>query len=116
LPRGCDRDVAFHCRGVPSPVGDLRLDSGSRRRTWISEPSFADPRRALLGWILRLALLIATLHSVAAQVAEVSIQAPSPHPVFGHVLSPFHLERRVVPPVRLANSPRLEMLVRSGNL
>ena len=32
------------------------------------------------------------------------------------MLKPFHLEKRQVAPVKLANSPRLESLVRSGNL
>jgi outer membrane protein TolC len=32
------------------------------------------------------------------------------------LLRPFHLEKRIVPPAKLTNSPRLEQLVRSGNL
>jgi outer membrane protein len=48
--------------------------------------------------------------------SEVSIQTPPPPPVVGRVLAPFHLERRVVVPARLANSPRLESLIRGGNL
>ncbi len=51
-----------------------------------------------------------------AQSSEVSIESPKPPPVVGHVLAPFHLEKRVVPPARLNNSPRLESLVRAGNL
>jgi outer membrane protein len=51
-----------------------------------------------------------------AQSSEVSIEAPKPPPVIGHLLAPFHLERRVVPPPKLTNSPRLESLVRAGNL
>ena len=34
----------------------------------------------------------------------------------GRLLKPFHLERRVVAPAKLTNSPRLESLVRGGNL
>ena len=51
-----------------------------------------------------------------AQSSEVSIESPKPPAVVGHVLAPFHLEKRVVPPARLNNSPRLESLVRAGNL
>ena len=51
-----------------------------------------------------------------AQSSEVSIRTPAPLPVVGHLLAPFHLERRVVAPPRLENSPRLESLVRGGNL
>src|SRR5690242_12076827 len=51
-----------------------------------------------------------------AQSSEVSITAPPPPKYFGPILKPFHFEKRVVPPVRLTNSPRLEMLVRAGNL
>ncbi len=48
--------------------------------------------------------------------SEASITAPPPPKYFGTFLKPFHLEKRVVPPARLTNSPRLEMLVRAGNL
>ena len=51
-----------------------------------------------------------------AQSPEISIQTPKPVPVAGPLLRPFHLERRVVSPVRYENTPRLESLVRSGNL
>jgi outer membrane protein len=51
-----------------------------------------------------------------AQSSEVRIETPPPPAVFGRFLKPFHLERRIVPPAKLANSPRLEMLVRGGNL
>jgi outer membrane protein len=47
---------------------------------------------------------------------EVSIISPKPQPVLGRFLEPFHLEKRVVPPAKLVNSPRLESLVRGGNL
>ncbi len=64
-------------------------------------------------------LSIAVLCSYAyafAQTPEVSIETPTPRPVIGPILKPFHFERRVVAPANLANSPRLEMLVRAGNL
>jgi outer membrane protein TolC len=51
-----------------------------------------------------------------AQSSEVSIESPKPPPVLGHVLAPFHVEKRAVGPARLGNSPRLESLVRAGNL
>src|SRR4051794_15792441 len=54
--------------------------------------------------------------AVFAQSSEVSIVSPPPPRVVGRFLAPFHLEKRIVPPARLTNSPRLEMLVRSGNL
>ena len=41
--------------------------------------------------------------------------APAPRYV-GPILRPFHLEHRTVAPVKLTNSPRLESLVRGGNL
>jgi outer membrane protein TolC len=64
-----------------------------------------------------LALLWVASSPVAfAQSSEVSIESPQPPPVVGHVLAPFHLEKRVVAPARLSNSPRLESLVRAGNL
>jgi outer membrane protein TolC len=51
-----------------------------------------------------------------AQSSEVSIESPKPPPVIGHVLAPFHLEKRKVAPATLSNTPRLESLVRAGNL
>jgi len=51
-----------------------------------------------------------------AQPPEVSIDTPPPARYIGRFLKPFHFEKRTVPPVRLANSPRLEQLVRGGNL
>jgi hypothetical protein len=45
-----------------------------------------------------------------------SITSPPPPKYVGRFLKPFHLEKRFVPPAKLTNSPRLEMLVRSGNL
>src|SRR5690348_11196197 len=47
---------------------------------------------------------------------EASIQTPPPRPVVGRMLAPFHLEKRVVSPARLNNSPRLQTLVRDGKL
>src|SRR5204862_5316830 len=44
------------------------------------------------------------------------IQSPPPPKYFGPILKPFHLERRLVAAPRLSNSPRLESLVRGGNL
>ncbi len=63
-----------------------------------------------------LALCVASSATIFAQSSEVSIEAPKPLPVIGHVLAPFHLEKRRVPAARLTNSPRLESLVRAGNL
>src|ERR1017187_7888415 len=54
--------------------------------------------------------------AVPGQPSEVSIQTPPPPPVIGRFLTPFHLERRIVPPPKLTNSPRLQQLVRAGNL
>ncbi|HTS46564.1 MAG TPA: TolC family protein [Bryobacteraceae bacterium] len=51
-----------------------------------------------------------------AQSPEVAIQSPQLPPVVGRILKPFHVERRIVAPVNLGNSPRLESLLRGGNL
>jgi outer membrane protein len=47
---------------------------------------------------------------------EITITTPPAPPILGTILRPFHLERRVVSAPNLSNSPRLESLVRSGNL
>ncbi len=61
-------------------------------------------------------LLLVSTSSAFAQSPEVSIQTPEPTRFVGSLLRPFHLERRVVTPATLTNSPRLESLVRGGNL
>lgn len=48
--------------------------------------------------------------------SEVSIETPKGPPVVGALIRPFHVERRIVAPARLTNTPRLESLVRAGNL
>jgi outer membrane protein len=54
--------------------------------------------------------------SLVAESPEVTITTPPPVRYVGPVLRPFHLERRVVSPAKLTNTPRLESLVRAGNL
>lgn len=53
---------------------------------------------------------------VYGQSPEVSITNPKPPRYVGPMLKPFHLEKRIVAPAKLNNSPRLESLVRGGNL
>src|SRR5271165_2241715 len=52
----------------------------------------------------------------SAQTAEITITSPPPPPLVGPMLRPFHLEKRLVSPAKLTNTPRLESLVRAGNL
>src|SRR5690348_15272225 len=67
--------------------------------------------------ILSLFLFTTALSPIlVAQSAEVSIQNPTPPKYIGPILRPFHIQQRIVAPARLTNSPRLESLVRSGNL
>jgi outer membrane protein len=48
--------------------------------------------------------------------AGITITTPPPPPVVGPLLRPFHLEKRIVSPPGFSDSPRLESLVRGGNL
>ncbi|MBZ5622289.1 MAG: TolC family protein [Acidobacteriia bacterium] len=61
-------------------------------------------------------VLMASGSTLFAQSPEVSIEMPKETPVLGRFLRPFHLEKRQVAPAKLTNTPRLESLVRSGNL
>ena len=61
-------------------------------------------------------LAIAAAVALFAQSPEVVIETPPPPRYVGPVLRPFHFEHRTVAPVKLTNSPRLESLVRGGNL
>jgi outer membrane protein len=51
-----------------------------------------------------------------AQGQEVTIEEPKQPPIIGHFLKPFHIQPRIIGPAVLNNTPRLESLVRSGNL
>ncbi|MGA3027424.1 MAG: TolC family protein [Bryobacteraceae bacterium] len=63
------------------------------------------------------ALILTTLVSSGfAQTPEISIGEPAGVPFAGPLLRPFHIQKRVVSPVKLSNTPRLETLVRAGNL
>jgi outer membrane protein TolC len=66
--------------------------------------------------LLTLFTAILLVRTALAQSSEVSIETPPPAPVVGRFLKPFHLERRIVPAPKLTNSPRLQQLVRAGNL
>ena len=55
-------------------------------------------------------LVLILAFSAVAQTPEISIETPKPPRVVGPVLKPFHLERRIVPPAKLTNTPRLESL------
>lgn len=61
-------------------------------------------------------LIIISLGASAALAQEITIQTPPPPRIVGPILQPFHLERRVVSPAKLTNTPRLESLMRAGNL
>ncbi len=50
------------------------------------------------------------------QSSEVMISMPKAPPVVGPLLRPFHFEKRIFSPANLTNTPRLESLVRGGNL
>ncbi len=63
--------------------------------------------------VFSLALLNFT---VFGQSSDVKIDMPKPVPLVGPLLRPFHLERRVFAPANLTNTPRLQSLVRAGNL
>src|SRR5712672_322719 len=64
----------------------------------------------------RLTTAVCIAMTCLAQTPEVSIENPKPIRIVGPLLRPFHLDRRFVSPAKLSNSPRLESLVRSGNL
>ena len=61
-------------------------------------------------------MLLAPAAALWAQQSEVSIDTPPQNKYTYWFLKPFHLEKRTVPQIKLTNSPRLEQLVRSGNL
>jgi outer membrane protein len=60
--------------------------------------------------------VLATFACGFAQTPEISITTPKGPPVVDTLMRPFHLEKRVVSPANLNNTPRLESLVSAGNL
>ena len=65
---------------------------------------------------LLLSCQLAAQQSNFAASSEVTITAPPPPPAIGWLLRPFHMEKRQVSPAKLTNSPRLNALIRGGNL
>ena len=61
-------------------------------------------------------VLLVSSSTIFGQSSEVSIQSPPPPKYVGRFLKPFHMDKRMVAPAKLTNSPRLESLVRGGNL
>jgi outer membrane protein len=78
----------------------------------VKRANFSHRRYARWGWLLA---FLAAGPAALAQ-SEVSVQEPQLPPVVGHFLRPFHIEKRIISPARLTNSPRLQQLVRAGNL
>ena len=72
--------------------------------------------KSSLQYLAILAIAGMSYAQTVSTAGEVSIEAPPPPRYIGPILRPFHLEKRVVPAARLTNSPRLETLVRGGNL
>jgi len=70
---------------------------------------------------LRAPLALASLPIIAAgiaagQTSDITITNPKEPRLVGPVLRPFHFEKRIVSQPRFSNTPRLESLVRAGNL
>jgi hypothetical protein len=71
--------------------------------------------------IVRLCLAVLALagsvpSAVAQQYAEVSIDPPKRIPFIQPLLSPFNAQKRYIGPAKLTNSPRIDDLIRGGNL
>ena len=61
-------------------------------------------------------LFVALAGCTGVRAADEYVETPPARRFIGPILEPFHLERRIVPPVNLSNTPRLESLIRAGNL
>jgi len=62
----------------------------------------------------RVAVLV--LAGAGAAFGQITISEPPEKAAIGPMLRPFHIERRIVSPARAGDTPRLESLVKSGNL
>jgi outer membrane protein len=66
--------------------------------------------------LLTTGLTICVVSAQNASAPEVAIQDPAAYRYVGRFVSPFHVQQRNVAPVKLVNSPRLDALMRAGNL
>src|ERR1700678_1224180 len=71
--------------------------------------------------IVRLCLAMLALagsvpRAVAQQNAELTIDPPKRIPFIQPLLSPFNAQKRYIGPAKLTNSPRIDDLIRGGNL
>src|SRR5690348_11421426 len=66
--------------------------------------------------MMKTLIAICVMSGAALAQNEARIETPEPHNFIGRFLRPFHLEKRAVPPAKVANTARLESLVRGGNL
>jgi len=69
-----------------------------------------------MGYFRRVFSVLCVGLTCFAQSPEVSIQEPKPYPLVGRFLKPFHIQPRIIGSAVLSNTPRLESLVRGGNL
>src|SRR3954470_5339698 len=66
--------------------------------------------------MFRLAICLLVSTALVAAPADISITNPPEPKVVGPLLRPFHMEKRIVSAPGFTDSPRLESLVRAGNL
>src|SRR5579872_1594940 len=78
--------------------------------------SWSHHGRQIASRLTSIVLLVGCAGFGFAQTSEVSIQDPRPVPLVNPLIRPFHVQARIVVPARLTDSPRLESLVRAGNL
>ncbi|MBZ5602335.1 MAG: TolC family protein [Acidobacteriia bacterium] len=64
----------------------------------------------------RFSILTLAAVTTFAQSSEVSIQNPAGYKYVGRLAAPFHSQQRIVAPPKMTNSPRLDSLIRAGNL
>src|SRR5215472_8345666 len=68
------------------------------------------------GGILLLPVWLAATGMAQTPTSDITITNPPAPRFVGPIIRPFHVQKRIVSAPRLANSPRLESLVKSGNL
>ena len=64
----------------------------------------------------RFAIILLATASAALAQSEITIQEPAQKPIVGWLIKPFHVQARIISTPKLTNSPRLQQLVRGGNL
>ncbi len=99
---------------VPQVDGVAGAAPNRAKRAPLPSPQSPAPSPCPSPWLILAAVLLTAVPAFAQ--SEVSITDPRLPPIVGHYIAPFHVQPRVVAPAKLSDTPRIDRLIRGGNL